>query len=94
MKEGEWTVACRIVNKGKVPAMMIRLMATDGKKGERILPVTYSDNYFHLMPGESKTIKIMFSSEDCPSANPYIHVSGFNNKHRSSSCRKHAHPSR
>ena len=94
MKEGEWTVACRIVNKGKVPAMMIRLMATDGKKGERILPVTYSDNYFHLMPGESKTIKIMFSSEDCPSANPYIHVSGFNNKHRSSSCRKNAHPSR
>ena len=33
-------------------------MIIKDRKGDEILPVDYSDNYFSLMPGESKTVLI------------------------------------
>ena len=35
----------------------MRLKLCDGK-GNEVLPVDYSDNYFSLMPGASKTVTI------------------------------------
>jgi hypothetical protein len=48
----------KVTNAGKVPALAIRLTLRDPKTGERILPAYYEDNYFSLLPGESRTIKI------------------------------------
>ena len=45
-------------NAGKVPALMIRLKAVDSATGDLTLPVWYSDNYFFLMPGESKSVEV------------------------------------
>ena len=47
-----------IKNTGQVPALMIRLKAVDSATGDLVLPVWYSDNYFFLMPGESKEVEI------------------------------------
>ena len=52
----------RIENKGKVPALMIRLKAVDSATRDLILPVRYSDNYFFLLPGESREIDIKVES--------------------------------
>ncbi len=49
-------------------------------KTEQILPVDYSDNYFHLMPGETKTITIGWSNEDARGGKPLIELTGFNVK--------------
>lgn len=64
-------------NKDKVPAMMLRLKAVDKATGDLILPVLYSDNYFFLMPGESKTVTVKVGKEDC-AGKPYITLRGFN----------------
>jgi hypothetical protein len=47
-----------VKNTGKTPALMIRLKAVDTATGDLALPVWYSDNYFFLMPGESKEVEV------------------------------------
>jgi hypothetical protein len=47
-------------NPGTAPAVQTRIR-TVNEAGEDILPVFYSDNYFTLMPGESKIIDVEFS---------------------------------
>ena len=49
-----------------------------GDDGEQILPVIYSDNYFHLMPGESRTIDIEWKNEDARGTTPIVEISGTN----------------
>ena len=48
--------------------------------GDQILPVDYSDNYFHLLPGEKRTIKVAWNNEDMRKGNPVVDVTGFNVK--------------
>ena len=66
-----------LTNTGNVPAVMLRLNLK-GDDGEQILPVIYSDNYFHLMPGESRTIDIEWKVEDARGCQPVIEISGTN----------------
>ncbi len=66
-----------ISNQGQVPAVMLRLNLK-GDDGEQILPVIYSDNYFHLMPGESRTISIEWKAEDARGCNPIVEITGMN----------------
>lgn len=64
-------------NSGNVPAVMLRLNLK-GDDGEQILPVIYSDNYFHLMPGEVRTIDIEWKAEDARGTKPVLEISGTN----------------
>ena len=73
----EYCFKVTVTNDGKVPAMMLRLKALDKATGDLVLPVLYSDNYFFLMPGESRTISVKVRKEDC-AGKPYIALSGFN----------------
>jgi hypothetical protein len=66
-----------VTNNDKVPAMMLRLKAVDPATDDLVLPVLYSDNYFFLMPGESRTVTVEVRKEDC-AGKPYIVISGFN----------------
>ena len=60
VSSNEYKVQVR--NEGRVPALMIRLKAMDSATGDLILPVWYSDNYFFLMPGESKEVEVRVES--------------------------------
>jgi hypothetical protein len=71
-----------VSNNDKVPAMMLRLKAMDSATDDLVLPVLYSDNYFFLMPGESRTVTVKVRKEDC-AGKPYIALSGFNVDERS-----------
>lgn len=68
----EWLVNARVTNPGDVPALMVRLMATGSRTHQRILPVLYSDNYFFLMPGESREISISMKVADCHGEEPAV----------------------
>lgn len=68
-----------ITNTGDTPALMLRLNLC-GEDGEQILPVEYSDNYFHLLPGERKTVTIKWNLFDTRGADPRLKVSGYNVK--------------
>ena len=76
-KKGNYTVT--LINKSDVPAMMMRLKVEDSKTGDLILPVWYSDNYFFIMGGESKTITVSVRAEDCK-GKPVIKLEGHNLK--------------
>lgn len=62
-----------VTNNSDVPALVLRAKLVD-TKGELILPVIYSDNYFSLMPGESKEITVEFSSFDLAGREPKLVV--------------------
>ncbi|MDR0872081.1 MAG: discoidin domain-containing protein [Prevotellaceae bacterium] len=58
-------ITAQIKNPSNDVALMIRLKVQD-EQGERILPVFYSDNYFSLLPGETKKITMAFESDKTP----------------------------
>ncbi|MBR6282667.1 MAG: discoidin domain-containing protein [Muribaculaceae bacterium] len=68
-----------ITNTSSVPAMMLRLNLK-GDDGEQILPVVYSDNYLHLLPGESRTITIEWNAADARGTTPVVEITGTNVK--------------
>jgi hypothetical protein len=72
---GPWKVT--LTNDGDVPALMLRLKLVSKSTGEMLLPVIYSDNYFSLMPGESREIAIEAAPEDL-SGTTGLEVTGFN----------------
>ncbi len=66
-----------VTNTGSEPAVMVRLNLT-GSDGEQILPVFYSENYFHLMPGEQMPVSIRWHEEDTRGTAPMLRLSGLN----------------
>ena len=68
-----------IANETDTPAMMIRLNLK-AEDGEQVLPVSYEDNYFHLMPGEKRTVRVEWSPADTRSLPTYVEITGFNVK--------------
>ena len=73
--KGHYTAT--LTNASEVPAMMLRLKVVDSKTHDLVLPVWYSDNYFFLMPGESRTVTIDVRAEDCQ-GKPIIQLEGYN----------------
>jgi len=67
-------------NTDNVAALMIRLNLKQ-KNGQQILPVIYSNNYFHLMPGEEKHIDIQWDTDDAQHQQAIVETSWFNQRH-------------
>lgn len=75
------TLTVFLKNACDTPAMMIRLnLKTDD--GEQVLPVDYSDNYFHLMPGEECFVNIEWNKVDARQKVPFVEMTGYNVKQR------------
>jgi hypothetical protein len=64
-------------NTGSQPALMLHLRLTD-RQGKAIEPSFFSDNYFHLMPGEKRMVSFQYQAEDAAAGEPTLHVEGFN----------------
>lgn len=71
------TILLTLKNTSDVPAMMTRLNLKT-PDNLQVLPVDYSDNYFHLMPGEEKTINITWHNEDTRRLSPHVEITGLN----------------
>jgi exo-1,4-beta-D-glucosaminidase len=74
-------------------AFAVQLRITDGPDGQEFLPVLWEDNYFSLLPGETRQVAAKYSvrrpreaaegSESSPRpATPVVHVEGWNVKPR------------
>lgn len=55
--DGRNTVTTTVRNQGRTVAAMVRLAVRD-QRGERVLPARYDDNYFWLLPGETREVRI------------------------------------
>ncbi|WP_264563789.1 glycoside hydrolase family 2 protein [Flavobacterium sp. N3904] len=90
MPMAEVSIKHEIVNKGETVLVKVNIenntpyvsllnkLKIKNNKGESVLPVFYSDNYFSLLPGEKKTINLSFENNN--DEQTYLLVEGWNNK--------------
>ncbi len=69
-----------LTNNGPAPAVQTRIRTVGSVTGEDILPAFYSDNYFALMPGESKKVTVEFRPERLQGQTPVFELSGWNTR--------------
>ena len=78
--DGNWQGSVLIENHSDTPALMIRVNVVGTEDGEQILPIFYSDNYFSLLPGESKQVSFHWKDIDTRGNKPKVIVTGYNVK--------------
>ncbi len=67
-------------NNGSAPVVQTRIRTISTATYEDVLPAFYSDNYFSLMPGESKTVTVEFNPRHLKGGQPVFELSGWNTK--------------
>jgi exo-1,4-beta-D-glucosaminidase len=77
-QRAEQIARVRIINPTGQIAFFVQLALTKGKGGAEILPVLWDDNYFSLLPGESREITARFAVKDAGSKAPKLEVGGWN----------------
>ncbi|WP_194892712.1 discoidin domain-containing protein [Catenulispora pinisilvae] len=70
------TLTATLRNSGPTVAAMLRLSLRDENTGDRVLPTRYSDNYFWLLPGESR--EVTMSWQTTAEVAPRLVVEGYN----------------
>lgn len=58
LKNGNGSITFKVKNTSKTIAMSVKLNLRDKLTGKAILPAYFTDGYFNLLSGESKTIKV------------------------------------
>ncbi|MGV8096722.1 MAG: sugar-binding domain-containing protein [Mangrovibacterium sp.] len=71
-------VHVRLTNSTDHIAFFIHLALTKGTQGDEVLPVFWKDNYFSLLPGESREVTATFAARDLNGAIPIVEVGGWN----------------
>jgi hypothetical protein len=79
-QDSQWVIVTKISNQDKYPAFNVRLKLVGARSGKRILPVFYDDNYFTLLPGDSRTIITKVEDADTMGEKPVMKIEGFNIK--------------
>ncbi|WP_432043306.1 discoidin domain-containing protein [Streptomyces cadmiisoli] len=74
------TLTATVRNRGSVVAAMVRLSLLDDKKGGRVLPTQYSDNYLWLLPGESRTVTLSWPENAPHSDHPVVQAEAYNSR--------------
>jgi hypothetical protein len=69
-----------LANDSSAPAVQTRIRTLNSATDEDILPAFYSDNYFSLMPGESKTVTVDFNPKYLKGGQPVFELSGWNTR--------------
>jgi exo-1,4-beta-D-glucosaminidase len=67
-----------IENKGEGVAFMVHPRITQGKCGQDVTPIFWSDNYFSLLPGEKRSLRAHYDDAALAGAEPVLEVEGYN----------------
>lgn len=65
------------VAEGSAPALLVHLQLLQ-PDGTEVLPVFWDDNYFHLLPGETRTITYDYAPADAAGHTPHVSVETLN----------------
>jgi exo-1,4-beta-D-glucosaminidase len=68
-----------VKNTGAALAFQVRLELVDPASGQEVLPAFWSDNYFELLPGEERQIRVSYARAD--HKQPALLVSSWNTPH-------------
>ncbi|HEY4678695.1 MAG TPA: glycoside hydrolase family 2 protein, partial [Candidatus Angelobacter sp.] len=72
------TIQVTLKNPTQHLAFQVSVRAFNKKDGHDILPVLWDDNYFALMPGESRTVIASYDAQQLYNVEPIVEVSGWN----------------
>jgi exo-1,4-beta-D-glucosaminidase len=74
----ELRVTVTLVNPSEHLAFFVNPILTRGPEGEEILPTFWSDNYFSILPGETKTVTATVDRFRLDGTAPYVRLEGWN----------------
>jgi exo-1,4-beta-D-glucosaminidase len=75
---GNGTAQVTVSNPGNAIAFMVHLRVTRGKGGEDLTPIFWEDNYFSLLPGESRTVTAKFEQGSLDGKEAVVELDGWN----------------
>ena len=75
---GPSSTTVTVTNPGKTIAFAVRLKLQKSSDGEEILPVLWQDNYFSLLPGETRRITATYRAKDLGKAQPILATEAWN----------------
>jgi hypothetical protein len=68
----------KVTNPTRQIAFLVQLALIDGHRGAEIMPIFWDDNYFSLLPGESREITARFAAKDAGQGDTSLEVGGWN----------------
>ena len=71
-------VTLTVANPGEHLAFFVNPMLVRGPEGEEVLPTFWADNYFSLLPGESRTIVAYVDRFRLEGESPFVRLQGWN----------------
>ncbi|MGD0091325.1 MAG: beta galactosidase jelly roll domain-containing protein [Planctomycetota bacterium] len=74
----EKLVQASVTNPSTHVAFFIQLALTKGARGEEILPVFWDDNYFSLLPGETRQVAARIAMRNLGGEQPVLEAGGWN----------------
>ncbi len=77
-KGNEGHTVVTVQNPTKNLAFFVHLQITKGNSGKEALPVLWGDNYFELMPGESREVEASYPIAQLGQEKPIVHLDGWN----------------
>ena len=77
-KNGHEFVQIKVSNPSDSLAFFIHLQVKQSRTERNVLPVIWQDNYFSLLPGESKEITAAYRASDLAGSNALLVVDGWN----------------
>jgi len=75
---GKGAANVTVRNPSKSIAFMVHLRLTRGKGGEDVVPIFWEDNYFSLLPGESRSVSGRYDLSALNGKDPVLVVDGWN----------------
>ncbi len=69
-----------VENPSKSLAFFVHLSVRQGKEGAEVLPALWDDNYFSLLPGERRSLRVQYSAQSLGGHAPAIKLDGWNVK--------------
>jgi exo-1,4-beta-D-glucosaminidase len=69
-----------VANTGNSIAFAVHLKVKKGPGGDEVLPILWEDNYFPLLPGETRQIAATYAASDLGKAAPVVEADGWNVK--------------
>jgi exo-1,4-beta-D-glucosaminidase len=77
-RAGEEIARVRVSNPGRNVAFFIQLQIKQGQTDQPVLPVIWQDNYFSLLPGESREVTARYRVRDLGKTGAGLAVAGWN----------------
>jgi exo-1,4-beta-D-glucosaminidase len=77
-KDGDEIAHVRVSNPGRTMAFFIHLQIKQGPTEQDVLPVIWQDNYFSLLPGESREVTATYGLRDSGKPGASLVVDGWN----------------